>query len=166
MSKFIVQLRRGTKAEWQSYEQQEDHLKPFAGELVVEYDNGIPRLKIGDGTHEFSQLEYMSVDSFLLPKPTTITLLGGNNWIQDVDEDNVPISDRYHQVVTINNGVVTPNSKIDLQPSPEQLSIFHKIDVSFTAVNENGVVTVYAVGEYPKNTYTIQVTITEVITNE
>ena len=60
---------------------------------------------------------------------------------------------------------VTANSRIDLQPSPEQLTIFHEKDVAFTVVNEDGVVTVYAVGIKPTQNYVIQCTITEVIVN-
>lgn len=157
MAKYITQLRRGTKQEWINYESQSDHLKPLEGELVLEFDNCIPRIKIGDGIHEFSELEYMSVDSFIIPKPATITL-NSENWIKDSE-------DKYHQVVTISNGTVTVNSKIDLQPSPEQLCAFHDADVTFTAVNENGVVTVYTVGTLPTDDYTIQVTITEVGVN-
>ena len=67
------------------------------------------------------------------------------------------------QVVNISG--VTANSRIDLQPSPEQLAIFHEKDVAFTAVNEDGVVTVYAIGVKPTQNYVIQCTITEVIVN-
>lgn len=71
MSKHVFKLRRGWKDDatgrddWKEYESQEDHMKPLAGELVLEYDNGVPRLKIGDGEKEFSALPYMSVDSFI-----------------------------------------------------------------------------------------------------
>lgn len=68
----------------------------------------------------------------------------------------------YSQVITIDG--VTSRSKIDLQPSVEQLALFHERDVNFTTVNEDGVVTVYAVGDKPADNYTIQATITEVMT--
>lgn len=70
----------------------------------------------------------------------------------------------YTQVVQISG--VTPNSKVDLQPDTEQLSIFHEKDLAFVAENEDGVVTVYCVGQRPTNDYTMQATITEVIVNE
>jgi hypothetical protein len=38
------------------YEKDPDHIKPLESELVLEYDNGVPRLKFGDGIHEFSKL--------------------------------------------------------------------------------------------------------------
>lgn len=68
--------------------------------------------------------------------------------------------DPYSQVVSIEG--VTPNSKVDLLPSVEQLAIFHDKDIAFVTENENGVVTVYAVGQKPENDYTMKVTITEV----
>ena len=66
----------------------------------------------------------------------------------------------YSQVVTING--VTPNSKVDLLPSVEQLAIFHNKDVAFVTENEDGVVTVYAIGDKPLLDYNIQAQITEV----
>ena len=74
------------------------------------------------------------------------------NWIGD--------SSPYSQVVEING--VTENSQVDLTPSIEQLVIFYEKDLGFVTENEDGVVTVYAIGQKPENDYTIQVTITEV----
>ena len=163
MSRYIFQLRRGWKDDssgrndWADYETRENHEKPLAGELVLEYDNGIPRLKIGDGVREFSQLPYMSVDSFILPTPASVTLYA-DKWTQAADK-------RWYQVVTVSNAVITANSKVDLQPSSEQLTIFHEKDLAFVAENEDGVVSVYCIGQVPQNDYTIQCTITEVVAN-
>lgn len=66
----------------------------------------------------------------------------------------------YSQVVEIEG--VTENSQVDLTPSVEQLAVFHHKDLAFVTENEDGVVTVYALGDKPLNDYTIQVTITEV----
>lgn len=66
----------------------------------------------------------------------------------------------YSQVVTIDG--VTPYSKVDLLPSVEQLAIFHNKDVAFVTENEDGVVTVYAIGDKPLLDYNIQAQITEV----
>lgn len=66
----------------------------------------------------------------------------------------------YSQVVTIDG--VTENSQVDLTPSVNQLVTFYEKDLAFVTENENGVVTVYAIGQKPTNDYTIQVTITEV----
>ena len=158
MAKYILQLRRGTKEEWAAYQSlRPDEAMPRAGELVLEYDNGIPRLKIGDGTTPYDKLPYMSIDSFVLPKSASITLYA-DRWEQA--EDN-----RYFQVVTVDNAVITENSKIDLQLSSEQISIFHEKDLAFVAENEDGVVSVFCVGQVPTNNYTIQAVVTEVLVN-
>lgn len=166
MAKYICTLRRGVKEtdkngtvvrdDWAQYtaEKPEEAI-PLEGELVLEYDNGIPRIKIGDGIHTFAELEYMSVDSFILPKPISVTIYP-DKWIQAAD-------DRWYQVVTVDNAKITPNSKIDLQPSPEQLCIFHNKDLAFVTENEDGVVSVFCVGQVPTNEYTIQATVTEII---
>ena len=160
MAKYIHQLRRGWKDDttgrndWAEYEAKADHIKPLEGELVLEYDNGIPRLKLGDGINEFSQLPYMSVDSFVLPTPVSVTIYA-DQWEQASD-------DRWYQVVTVNNATITSRSKIDLQPDSQQLSIFHEKDLAFVTENEDGVVSVYCVGQVPTNDYTIQATVMEV----
>ena len=88
---------------------------------------------------------------------------GGSGRIVEV---NLPASawsgeDNLHsQVVTIDG--VTEYSKVDLLPSVEQLAIFHNKDVAFVTENENGVVTVYAIGDKPLLDYTMQAQITEV----
>lgn len=66
----------------------------------------------------------------------------------------------YSQVVNIEG--VTEYSQVDLTPSIEQLIVFYEKDLGFVTENEDGVVTVYAIGQKPENDYTIQVTITEV----
>lgn len=66
----------------------------------------------------------------------------------------------YSQVVDIEG--VTAYSQVDVTPNASQLDIFYDKDLSFVTENENGVVTVYAIGDKPLNDYTIQVTITEV----
>ena len=74
------------------------------------------------------------------------------NWVGDKSP--------YSQVVEVEG--VTENSQVDLTPSIEQLVIFYEKDLGFVTENEDGVVTVYAIGQKPENDYTIQVTITEV----
>ena len=66
----------------------------------------------------------------------------------------------YSQKVTIEG--ITENSQVDLTPSVAQLVVFHQKDLAFVTENDDGVVTVYAIGDKPTNDYTIQVTITEV----
>lgn len=66
----------------------------------------------------------------------------------------------YSQVVEIEG--VTEHSQVDLTPDIHQLAVFYDKDLSFVTENDDGVVTVYALGQKPTNDYTIQVTITEV----
>ena len=66
----------------------------------------------------------------------------------------------YSQVVSIDG--ITAYSKVDLLPSVEQLAVFYNKDVTFVTENEDGVVTVYAIGEKPTLDYTMQAQITEV----
>ena len=74
------------------------------------------------------------------------------NWIGDTSP--------YSQVVEIEG--ITEYSQVDLTPSIEQLVVFYEKDLGFVTENDDGVVTVYAIGQKPENDYTIQVTITEV----
>ena len=74
------------------------------------------------------------------------------NWVGDTSP--------YSQIVTIDG--ITEFSQVDLTPSVEQLAIFYDKDLALVAENENGVVTVYAIGDKPSNDYTMQVTIKEV----
>lgn len=108
--------------------------------------------------------------SFVAPEPTledrlsaleqiqspefvnSVTLLA-SNWSGDASP--------YSQVVHISNA--TERSKIDLQPSTEQLAIFHEKDLAFVAENDNGEVTIYCIGQKPTNDYEIQITVTEVV---
>ena len=83
---------------------------------------------------------------------SSVELLAAN-WVGE--------SSPYSQVVNING--VTENSQVNLTPSVEQLTIFYNKDLAFVTENDNGVVTVYAIGQKPTNDYTIQATITEVI---
>ena len=67
----------------------------------------------------------------------------------------------HSQVVSVAG--VTEYSKVDLLPSVEQLAIFHNKDVAFVTENEDGVVTVFAIGDKPLLDYTMQAQITEVV---
>lgn len=66
----------------------------------------------------------------------------------------------YSQVVNING--VTAKTKVDLQPTSEQLAEFHYKILAFVAENDGGIVTVYSIGDRPTGDHTIQITKTEV----
>lgn len=87
----------------------------------------------------------------VMAKKFIVSLLS-DNWVGDTSP--------YSQVIDVPG--VTATSKIDLQPSMEQLVIFYEKDLAFVTENNKGVVTVYAIGDKPLNDYQIQATITEV----
>lgn len=64
----------------------------------------------------------------------------------------------YAQTVTVEGVSVT--SKVDLQPSAEQLQ---GRNLALLAENDGGVVTVYALGDRPESDLVIQATLTEVV---
>lgn len=66
----------------------------------------------------------------------------------------------YSQSVEISG--VTANSKVDLQPTATQIADLQDSETTLTTENDNGNVTVYAIGTKPTVDYNIQATITEV----
>lgn len=84
-------------------------------------------------------------------KISTISLLA-SNW---TEATNI-----YSQVVTVAGA--TANSKVDICPAPEQLVELQSTGIALMAVNEDGVVTVYAINNKPTVDYAMQVTLTEV----
>ena len=83
----------------------------------------------------------------------TITInLPASKWVGE--------SNNYSQVVSIAD--ITEYSKVDLQPTAEQLVIFHEKDIAFVAENEDGIVTIYCIGQKPTLDYDIQATVTEI----
>jgi len=85
------------------------------------------------------------------PKLTSVTMLA-SAW----QGTSAP----YSQVVACNG--VNVNSKLDLQPTPNQIVELQDAEISLMATNSNGVVTVYAFNGIPQNDMTMQVLITEV----
>lgn len=86
-----------------------------------------------------------------IDKITTISL-SADNW---TEATNI-----YSQVVTVVGA--TANSKVDIYPTPEQLLELQSSGIALVAINEDGVVTVYALHNKPTVDYAMQVTLTEV----
>ena len=86
-----------------------------------------------------------------VPRIAEVTLLA-SAWVGEASP--------YTQVVEIDG--ITEYSQVDLKPSAEQLEIFNNKEIGFVTENEDGVVTVYLIGNKPANDYTMQVSITEV----
>lgn len=91
------------------------------------------------------------VDNKFITKTASVTL-AADSW--------TGTDSPYSQVVTIDG--VTANSKVDLNPTGEQLNSIATNRTILNTSNDNGTVTVYAVGNKPTEDYTMQVTITEV----
>lgn len=70
----------------------------------------------------------------------------------------------YSQVVEIAG--TTNHSKVDLQPDLDQLAIFYEKDLAFVTENDDGVITVFCMGQKPTHDYTMQITVTEVHLDE
>ena len=188
-NKYIFQLRRGTRYvddtgatlldengspvrdDWTTYTAQENHLNPLDGELVVEFEYNpntgkkTPRFKLGYDNNIFADLEYISPDSFILPKPISVTLYA-DKWEQVVDIDGADVVDTYSQVVTVENAVITENSKVDLQPTTSDLCRLYDWGITLTTENHNRVVKVYAVGGHPDASLSLQATVSEVVVDE
>ena len=86
-----------------------------------------------------------------IPTTATVTLKAAD-WLGNASP--------YSQVVALGN--VTSRTKVDLQPTVEQVDALYSQTVGFFTVNEGGVVRVNAVGTKPTENFVIQVTLTEV----
>ena len=87
----------------------------------------------------------------LLPRLATVTL-PASAWTGSANP--------YSQVATVNG--VTTNSKIDLQPTAQQIVSLQDEEIALIAENNGGTVTFYALGGKPTSDYTMQVLLTEV----
>lgn len=87
----------------------------------------------------------------LLPRLTTVSI-PASGWGGS--------SSPYSQIVTVNG--VNANSKLDLQPTSEQITSLQDSEISLMASNNNGTVTIYAFGGRPSLDYEMQILITDV----
>lgn len=156
MAKYIVQHRRGTSAQWANYSTE----IPREGEIVIEIDevNSLHKLKIGDGIHTYAELAYLKAGDEIVTqvlaeaKPRVVTVELTADWNQDAEG-------KYSQVIALEN--ITKHSRLDLQPSVDMLAEFKQLGLVFVTENNDGVITVYSVGNMPSTTYTMQATIVE-----
>ena len=58
---------------------------------------------------------------------------------------------------------ISIRSKVDLLPDVHQLEQFRAQELAFTTENEDGVLTVYAIGEKPREDLVFQAVVTEVM---
>lgn len=126
-------------------------INPYTRDWEVSYDSGFTWKSLGVNAGEGG-------GGGGEPAGSPTTRIGEITLLASAWEGN---EDPYSQVVRL--PYVTPTTKIDLQPSVEQLAIFHDKDLAFVTENDNGIVTVYAIGDRPTNDYTMQVSMKEVI---
>ena len=69
----------------------------------------------------------------------------------------------YSQIITIDDVTLTPFSKIDLLPTVEQYNDLVGSNIILQAVNDEGVIIVYASGNKPTQDYTLKILVTETI---
>ena len=108
------------------------------------------------------------IKSLSAPLKASVDIPGGiENWTAEnvYDANNKVIGVRYGKRVNVNNATITPYSKVDLQLTSEQTAILYGKGLAFVAENDNGVVTVYCIGNIPEDNYTFQVVVTEVVVN-
>lgn len=157
----VAKLHAAMQALIQEYNSLVESINAQFGEIVSSYE-GDQKAFESALRQEFQ--DFIDVVSMKLESLPTLTPSGGA--VVRIGEVYIPAAgwtgaaSPYSQVVTLPGA--TANTQVDLTPSVEQLAIFHDKDLAFVAENENGVVTVYAVGQKPENDYTIQVTMTEV----
>jgi hypothetical protein len=87
----------------------------------------------------------------LLPRIATVSL-PVDGWIGSASP--------YSQVAHVNG--VTASSKLDLQPTAQQIASLQNEEIALIAENDYGTVTFYALGGKPSKDYTMQVLLTEV----
>jgi hypothetical protein len=107
----------------------------------------ISRLAVGGVTYDIKD----ETARGMKPKTASVTL-PASGWSGD---------DPYTQAISVAG--ITAKSKVDIQPDAVSLKTMMDDGVNAMYVaNDNGVLTVYALGSAPKNDMTVQVTVTEV----
>lgn len=143
----------------------------YLGQLCINANTATTFICIGvvEGVYVWqkvpTKLSDLSADVVLESGKIASVTIYANLWEQMADDNGDAIANRYYQYVTIDNATITPHSKIDLQPTPEDLLVFYEKDLTFMAINADGQVRICAIGQRPTQDYTFQVTVTEVVEN-
>lgn len=151
MAKYILQHRRGTTEAWQ-----ETDIILRDGEIAIEdRSDGTRGIIVGDGVHTYNELSKM-----YLQQVWTLNL-PAENWEQ---MDSEVCEDGYHQFITLSGTILTPYTKVDLQPTETLISMLRDEEITLTTKNVNGEqLCVVAIGGAPSQDIEVQATKTEVI---
>lgn len=133
----------------------------FTSSEVAQFErssNKVTELNKNSGHNQYPSAKAVWDLIFSTPIARTVKInLIAVNWVKVGDN-------QYSQRVSIAD--ITPYSKIDLQPTVEQLAIFYEKDIAFVTENDGGNVTVYCIGQKPSSDYEMHATITEVTKGE
>lgn len=123
--------------------------KAYTDEKVETLEESLPT-KVSDLNNDSG---FLTIEDLPPQCRMTMISLPVANWVGDISP--------YSQVVDVPN--IVSNHKIDLQPTALQITQLQDEEIALTTENNDGVVTVYAIGSKPTTDYTIQAIITEVI---
>ena len=139
--------------QWLRFIQGYNHINiSGTGHLTIEHRD---IYKVGEAFDDNDRMNLIPVNKNILLL-ATVNLLA-ENWSKEV----VPEGDivTYSQTLSLNN--VTPTSKVDLQPTEEQLSNLQYQGLELQAINYDGVIKVFSYGGAPNIDYALQITIEE-----
>lgn len=143
-----------------------DEIAEEYADILTEWEQRIEDFEASGGASdeqiETAVTKYLDENPVEAGSTATIGLVDliADKWVSNGNSENL-----HSQEVTIYGVPENFNFKkcqVDLTPSVEQLLVFYEKDLTFVTENEDGNVTVYAIGQRPTNDYTVQVTITEV----
>ena len=107
---------------------------------------------VGNGLVNENELYIVHGYTAATIRSTTFTIVQ-NQWQEK--EGNI-----WSQVISLNT--VTPKTKVDIQPTAEQVYAMQDAGISLMVENNNGVVTLYGINGVPTDPWTLQVLLTEV----
>lgn len=144
-------------------------------QLKLEYENGVTVYSTSRSdvvVPSPSISEYLKVsdaptlDNVIknITQKGTITI-PKTGWTEEKDQDKS--TDIWKVVVTVSGATINNHSKIDIQPSPQVIKKLIDANISsLQLVNNNGTVTLYAIGDNPSGLdaaiSNVQVTVTKV----